>query len=279
LADTSVANAVARRREAISAQAFSDFSPGCRPGRRPPQALQEGRQGRLGNRRGQVIDWDISAFVDTLPHDTLLEMLRKRVQDGRVLELNARGRHAGLLDGKARVFPDQGSPHGAVRSPLRATVYGHEGLDPWCATVVRAHGRGKVARWRFADACIIGGAWAEDARRIKEVRPKRVAKYGLEINTDKTPGVDVGRPQRSAAGRQPGTCSFLGFVHSWGKTWRGGHTITRKTEGTRLRRPLGAFWRWCRDNRHRPLQEQYALRCAQRRGDSQYDGLRCNSPC
>ena len=46
-----------------------------------------------------------------------------------------------------------------------------------------------------------------------------------------------------------------------------------------LRRPLGEFWRWCRDHRHRPPQEQYVLLCAKRRGDYQYDGVRCNSPC
>src|SRR5207249_2944395 len=85
--------------------------------------------------------------------------------------------------------------------------------------------------------------------------PKRFAKYGLEINTEKTTVVRFGRPQRSSAERQPGTFSFLGFVHYWGKTWRGSYTIKRKTEGKRLRRSLGEFWRWCRDNRHRSLQE------------------------
>ena len=53
----------------------------------------------------------------------------------------------------------------------------------------------------------------------------------------------------------------------------------RKTEGKWLRRPLGEFWRWCRDHRHRPPQEQYVLLCAKRRGDYQYDGVRCNGPC
>jgi hypothetical protein len=112
-----------------------------------------------------------------------------------------------------------------------------------------------------------------------EVLPKRFAKYGLEINAEKTKLVDFRRPQRPTSGRTPGTFSFLGFVHYWGKTWRGGTTIKRKTEGKRLRRTLGEFWRWCRDNRHRPLQEQYATLCAKLRGYYQYYGVRCNSPC
>ena len=163
-------------------------------------------------------------------------------------------------------------------SPLLANVYLHEVLDTWCETVVQAHCRGKVVLYRYADDVVIGCEWEEDARRIKEVLPKRFAKYGLEINTEKTKLVDFGRPQRPSSGRKPGTFSFLGFVHYWGKTWRGGYTIKRKTEGKRLRRTLGAFWRWCRDNRHRPLQEQYAILCAKLRGYYQYYGIRCNSP-
>jgi hypothetical protein len=112
-----------------------------------------------------------------------------------------------------------------------------------------------------------------------EVLPKRFAKYGLEINAEKTRVVDFGRPQRRTDGRKPGTFSFLGFVHYWGRTWRGGYTIKRKTEGKRLRRSLGEFWRWCRDHRHRPLQEQYATLCAKLRGYYQYYGVRCNSQC
>ena len=157
--------------------------------------------------------------------------------------------------------------------------YLHEVLDTWFETVVRAHCRGQVALYRYADDFLIGCELASAARRIMEVFPKRFAKYGLEINAAKTTLVNFGRPQRQRKGRQPGTFSFLGLVHSWGKTWGGGTTITRQTEGTRLRRTLGECWRWCRDNRHRPLPEQYALRCAKLRGYYQYYGIRCHSPC
>jgi len=158
-------------------------------------------------------------------------------------------------------------------------VYLHEVLDTWFETVVQAHCRGKVVLYRYADDFVIGCEWEEDARRIKEVLPKRFAKYGLEINTEKTKLVAFGRPQRPSSGHKAGTFSFLGFVHYWGKTWRGSYTIKRKTEGKRLRRTLGEFWRWCRDNRHRPLQEQYASLCAKLRGYYQYYGIRCNSQC
>ena len=45
-------------------------------------------------------------------------MLRKRIKDGRVLELIEMWLHAGILDGKEMVCPDKGSPQGSVLSPL-----------------------------------------------------------------------------------------------------------------------------------------------------------------
>lgn len=65
-----------------------------------------------------MIDGDISAFFDTVQHDTLLAMLRKRMKDGRVLALLEKWLHAGILDGKEMVYPEKGSPQGSVISPL-----------------------------------------------------------------------------------------------------------------------------------------------------------------
>jgi RNA-directed DNA polymerase len=71
-----------------------------------------------------VIDCDISSFFDTLQHDTLLAILRKRIKDGRVLQLIEKWLNAGILDGKEMVYPDKGSPQGSVLSPLLANAYG-----------------------------------------------------------------------------------------------------------------------------------------------------------
>ena len=165
-------------------------------------------------------------------------------------------------------------------SPLLANVYLHEVLDTWCETVVtsplpRPSGtiplRGRCAhRLRAGIGCSADhGGLTETVRQVWA---------GDQRGEDHSWSTLVARSARQS-GRKPGTFSFLGFVHYWGKTWRGGYTIKRKTEGKRLRRTLGEFWRWCRDNRHRPLQEQYALLCAKLRGYYQYYGVRCNSPC
>lgn len=113
-----MAQAVARRREAIDAPDGGEVSDGVRPGRRPQPALHAGRQGGLTNGMGAVSDGASSACVDHVPHDTRCMMRRKRIKAGRVRERIERWRHAGLLDGKARMCPDTGSPHGSVRAPL-----------------------------------------------------------------------------------------------------------------------------------------------------------------
>ncbi len=73
--------------------------------------------------------------------------------------------------------------------------------------------------------------------------------------------------------------NFLGFTIYWGKTFKGGYTIKRKTATKRMIRTVRNLWQWCRDNRHRALEEQYAVLCAKLRGHYQYYGVRCNSRC
>jgi RNA-directed DNA polymerase len=283
LEDKIVSKAVAELLEQIYEQDFCSFSYGFRPGRSCHQALHDLRQGLLNKRIQYVIDCDISSFFDNLRHGGLLDLLRKRVKDGRLLKLIEMWLKAGIMDGKELVFPEKGSPQGSVISPLLANVYLHEVLDTWFAEVVVPHCRGKVLLIRYADDFIIGCEREEDAQRIMQVLPLRFAKYGLEINAEKTKLVRFVRPRwnsnRDASGRKPGTFSFLGFVHYWGKTWRGGHTLKRKTEGKRLSRTRTSLWEWCRENRHRPLEEQYRALCAKLRGYYQYYGVRCNSRC
>jgi hypothetical protein len=166
---------VARRREAVDAPDGCAASSGVRPGRRPPPALQDGRQGRRGKRSGQGIDGASSACCAQGPHATLGAIRRPRIQDGRGREGIALGLHAGSRDGQERGSPAQGRPHGSGLAPLAANVDWPEGLETGWATVGHAHCRGHVVLSRAAAEGLIGGEWAEDARRITDVRPHRCA--------------------------------------------------------------------------------------------------------
>ncbi len=280
LEDKIVQRAVADLLESIYEQDFHEFSYGFRPGRNAHQALRDLRQG-LQSGINYVIDCDISAFFDNLQHDELLTILRKRVKDGRVLELIEAWLTAGIMDGKEMVFPEKGSPQGSVISPLLANVYLHEVLDTWFTEVVTAHCRGKVVMYRYADDFVIGCELESDAQRIMKAIPQRFAKYGLEINEDKTRMISFRRPpqgySRQTNGSKPGTFSFLGFTHYWGKTKKGWYTIKWKTDRRRLSRSVSSFWQWCRDHRHMSVEDQHKALSAKLRGHYQYYGIPFNS--
>jgi len=123
----------------------------------------------------------------------------------------------------------------------------------------------------FTLDCLIGCEHEADARRIRDVLPKRLTRFRLTMHPEKTVLIAFKRPpSRDQSAGGTGTCDVLGLTHSWGKTRQGYWVMTRKTIGTRLRRCMKASWTWCRDNRHAPLHEQYRTVCAKLRGSYHY---------
>jgi hypothetical protein len=108
------------------------------------------------------------------------------------------------------------------------------------------------------------------------VLPKRFNEYGLALHPDKTAVIDFRRPPSKVKGKGKGTFDFLGFTFYWSKSRRGYWVIKKKTIGKRLSRYMKRLWRWCRQNRHEPIKEQYRTLCTKLRGYYQYFGVRCN---
>ena len=126
----------------------ADFLPcsfGFRPKRSAHDALQAMRDAvRAG--RTWVVDADIESFFDRLDHDLVLECLRERVSDRRVLKLIRAILSAGVLDGAA-VDPGRGRPAG--RSALtRARQRGLAPLGPGMAGAVPTSGGARALRRR-----------------------------------------------------------------------------------------------------------------------------------
>ena len=71
-------------------------------------------------------------------------------------------------------------------SPLLANIVLHYVLDEWLAKEVRPRLKGEAFLIRYADDFVIGVAREDDARRIMEVLPKRMSKYGLTVHPEKT---------------------------------------------------------------------------------------------
>jgi hypothetical protein len=200
------------------------------------------------------------------------------VRDGVLLRLIDKWLRAGVLDGGERSYPEAGTPQGGVISPLLANVYLHEVLDVWFEQVVKPRLKGRAFLVRYADDFVMGFACEGDARRVLDVLPKRLGKYGLTIHPDKTRLLRFERPCRgvfppgSGSEPSPESFDFLGFTHFWSLSKKGNRVVKRKTAGSRLRRAVKTIAAWCRLNRHEPIVVQHRVLWQKLRGHFQYYG-------
>ena len=201
---------------------------------------------------GWIVDVDLRKFFDTIDHGHLREFLKRRVRDGVILRLIGKWLNAGVLEEGVLTIPDDGTPQGGVISPLLANIFLHYVLDEWFEKEVRPRLKGEAFLIRYADDFVIGVAREDDARRIMEVLPKRMSKYGLTVHPEKTRLVRFQPPEADDSdteGREPPdprTFDFLGFTHYWGRSQRGAWVVKRKTAKSRLKRALQALSEWCR---------------------------------
>jgi RNA-directed DNA polymerase len=242
---------------------FLDASHGFRPGRGAHGALDSLWTQAMEVRCDWVVDVDLRKFFDTIDHGHLREFLKRRVRDGVILRLIGKWLNAGVLEDGVHTTPEFGAPQGGVLSPLLSNLFLHYVLDEWFDREVRPRLKGKAFLIRYADDFVIGTTREDDARRIIEVLPKRMGKYGLTVHPEKTRLVRF-QPNRSrdseTEGRNPPdptTFDFLGFTHYWGRSLRGKWVVKRKTAANRLKRAFAALAEWCRSNLHHPLREQH----------------------
>ncbi len=111
--DKVLQRAVAMVLEAIYEPSFCDFSYGFRPRRSAHQALEAVQNGAVRMRGGWVLEVDIKSFFDTMDHERLMAILRRRVRDGVLLRLIGKWLQAGVLEGSALSYPDAGLPRAA----------------------------------------------------------------------------------------------------------------------------------------------------------------------
>ena len=93
---------------------------------------------------------------DNVCHDQLVELLKQRISDPRMLWLIQRFLKAGVLIEGRRQDTDEGVAQGSVLSPLLANVYLHYVLDKWFERDVKPRLRGEAYMVRYADDCALG---------------------------------------------------------------------------------------------------------------------------
>jgi RNA-directed DNA polymerase len=246
---------------AIYEQDFLGFSYGFRPGRSPHQALDALAAGIVGKKVNWVLDADFSDYFSSLDHQRLVKFVEHRIADRRVLRLIQKWLAAGVIeDGSWTAFAE-GVPQGASVSPLLANVYAHYVLDLWAHQWRNRHARGDVIIVRWADDFVVGFERREDAERFWSELRDRLARFGLELNAEKTRLIEFGRNaarDRKAHGLgKPETFQFLGFTHICGTTRKSGRfKLKRITDSKRVRAKLLAVKRELARRMHQPIPEQ-----------------------
>ena len=130
-----------------------------------------------------VVDADLKSCFDTIPKDRLLSRVRERVSDGGVLRLVEQFLEQGVMDGPREWVPDQGTPQGAVISPLLANLY----LNPLDHLLAEAG----YAMVRYADDFVILCRSREEADRALAQVKLWVEENGLTLHPTKTKIVDA----------------------------------------------------------------------------------------
>jgi RNA-directed DNA polymerase len=108
--------------EPIFEQDFYYYSFGFRPGYSAHQAISTIRRAKRSGYE-YVLDLDIVSFFDEIPHELLMEKVRERITDGRVLTLIRSWLTAGVMEDDQFHETEVGSPQGGVISPLLGNIY------------------------------------------------------------------------------------------------------------------------------------------------------------
>jgi group II intron reverse transcriptase/maturase len=281
LEDKIVQGAVRTVLECIYEEDFIGFSYGFRPRRSPHQALDALYTGITEKRVNWILDADIEGFFDTIDRDWLIKFMEHRIGDKRIIRLIQKWLNAGIIEGTDWSDHGQGTPQGAVLSPLLANIFLHYAFDLWIDAWRQRHAQGNCIVVRYADDFVIGFEHEADARACLEALHQRMAKFGLRLHPTKTRLIEFGergwaRHRREATGTCE-TFDFLGFTHICDQTRRGNRfTVRRLTMASRMRRTLAAIGEALRRHRHQPIGETGRWLASVVRGWQGYHGVPLN---
>lgn len=132
-----------------------------------------------------VVDADIRGCFDHIGHEKLVEVVHRRVADGKVLNLVKAWLESGVLEGGVLHDTEEGTPQGGVISPLLCNIYLHV-FD----VGMRARGYEVV---RYADDFVVLTRMGEEAEAAREAAEEELEELGLEVNRDKTRVTTFGR--------------------------------------------------------------------------------------
>jgi RNA-directed DNA polymerase len=217
--DRVVQTAVRLVLEPIFERTFAAHSYGFRPQRGCKDALRR-VNGLLRAGFTWVVDADLRHYFDTIPHAPLMQRVAEQVADGRVLALLEVSLTQPVMDGLSTWTPEEGSPQGAVVSPLLANIY----LNPLDHAMVTAG----FEMVRYADDFVILCRCEADAARALALIAQWTAAAGLTLHPDKTRIIDS---------TQRGGFDFLGYHFERGRHWPRPKSVMKLKDALRAKTP------------------------------------------
>jgi group II intron reverse transcriptase/maturase len=262
--------------ESIYDPIFLKCSYGFRTGIGCHDAIRALTQHLYDNEVESVLDIDLANFFGTIDRRILTEMLKEKIQDKKLIRYIVRMFKAGVLSEGELIIHEEGVVQGSIASPILANIFAHYVLDEWFEEVVKQHCKGTVALFRYCDDGVICCRYEEDAKRIKIALIKRLEKYKLKLNEEKTKLVNFSKGKATQSVKQE-TFDFLGFTFYLGKS-RNGRIIPKvKSCGKRISSKLKKVNDWCKEIRNRyKLPVIWKSFCSKLRGHIQYYGVTFN---
>lgn len=213
--DRVVQRALLNVMEPIFERDYAEHSYGFRPGRGCKEALRRVEH-LLKEGYEWVVDADLKSYFDTIPHAGMMERVKEKIADGRVVELIEGYLKQGVMEGMEEWEPEAGSPQGAVISPTLANAY----LDP-LDHLMEAKGWRMV---RYADDVVVLCRSEGEAQEALRELQRWTAEAELKLHPEKTRIVDWS---------ERGGFDFLGYHFERGMKWPRKKSLTKLKEAIR----------------------------------------------
>ncbi len=176
--DRIIQQAMVQKLSPIFEPLFSEYSYGFRPNRRCQNAID--RTLELINQGYEwIVDLDLEKFFDNVPHDKLIRLVDRQVNDSDVTSLIMKYLKAGVMINGTFEKTEVGTPQGGNLSPLLSNIMLNE-LDK---ELEARH----LHFARYADDCVIFVKTEYSAERVmKNIIHFIEAKLKLKVNAIKT---------------------------------------------------------------------------------------------